>query len=117
MSISFDADCLFCKIVQKEIPAKIVYESAELLAFHDINPQAPVHLLIIPKQHIKDHLDVTDFQLLAKVGQAVNQLAVDFKLADKGFRVVNNCKKDGGQEVGHIHWHLFGGRQMKWPPG
>ncbi len=110
-------DCIFCRIVRQEIPADIVYEDERLLAFRDIKPQAPVHILIIPKQHIPSHLQLADYSLVAEVARVVNELAVKLQISQTGFRVVNNALNDGGQEVAHIHWHLLGGRKMTWPPG
>jgi len=110
-------DCLFCKIVAKEIPADIVYEDEDIIAFKDINPQAPVHILIIPKIHINSHNDIKDFEIVAKISAAINQIAKEQKVDQSGYRIINNCGNDGGQEVQHIHWHLLGSRQMNWPPG
>lgn len=113
-----DAACLFCKIVKGDIPSKKVYEDDELLAFEDINPQAPVHILIIPKEHIPGMQDVkTAHQaILGKCMQVASQLAKD-KGLEKGYRLVVNCLEDGGQEVPHLHIHLLGGRKLTWPPG
>lgn len=112
-------DCLFCKIVQREIPAVVVYEDAECLAFKDIAPQAPVHLLIIPKKHLVSLAEVTatDLPLIGHLTAVIKKLAEENNLADNGYRVVVNIGADGGQAVGHLHYHLLGGRQMSWPPG
>ena len=112
-------DCLFCKIIKKEIPAKIVYEDDTVLAFEDINPQAPVHILIIPKKHISTSLEVTedDHALIGKLFQTANSLARERGVAEQGFRTVINCNRDAGQTVFHIHLHLLAGRPMSWPPG
>ncbi len=112
------AECIFCKIVAEEIPAEIVYETDDILAFKDVNPEAPVHLLVIPKQHINNILELADNDpnLFYNVGLAIKQLANDFSLED-GFRVVNNCGSAAGQSVNHIHFHLMGGRNFVWPPG
>jgi len=110
-------DCLFCKIANKEIPADIVYEDETVLAFKDINPQAPTHILVIPKTHITNHLLIEDYALIPKITRVINEIALQEGLAKNGFRIVNNVLSDGGQEVPHIHWHILGGRQMKWPPG
>ncbi len=112
-------DCIFCKIIAGEIPAEIVHRDSEVVAFRDINPQAPVHILIVPVRHIETLLDVTpaDGELTARMIQVANQLAQDENLAEKGFRLVLNCKENGGQEVFHLHLHLLGGRAMRWPPG
>ena len=112
-------DCLFCKIIEKKIPAKIVFEDDSTLAFEDINPQAPVHVLVIPKKHIATTLDINDEDnaLLGRLVQTANRIARERKVADTGFRTVMNCNKDAGQTVFHIHLHLLGGRAMHWPPG
>ena len=112
-------DCIFCKIAQKEIPSQIVYEDEQVLVFHDIQPAAPVHVLAIPKSHI-DHLlaiEESDAPLLAHMMQVIAKVAASLGLEEKGFRVVSNIKQDGGQTVGHLHWHILGGRAMQWPPG
>lgn len=112
-------DCLFCKIIAGEIKSEFVYEDEYLVVFKDIEPQAPVHLLIVPKKHIATLLDLEkkDNVLVGHIYQVANKLAQKFKLAQKGFRLVANCKKDGGQSVYHIHFHLLGGRKLQWPPG
>ncbi|MFC1517270.1 histidine triad nucleotide-binding protein [Candidatus Margulisiibacteriota bacterium] len=112
-------DCIFCKIIKKEIPGKIAYEDEDLLAFHDIEPKAPVHILIIPKKHIKNNLALTesDLPILGKIFKVINKLAVEQGIEKTGFRIVNNCLKDAGQLVEHLHFHLLGGRKMQWPPG
>jgi histidine triad (HIT) family protein len=111
--------CLFCKIVQGKIPATVVFEDNDIMAFRDINPQAPSHLLIIPKQHIATINDVTDDeeQLIGKIVVCAKKLAETEKLSQSGYRLVFNINSGGGQEVYHIHLHLLGGRQMTWPPG
>lgn len=114
------SDTIFSKIIRKEIPAKIVYESKNVLAFRDIDPQAPVHILIIPKWEIKDITEIgrkEHAQLLVEMIETANKLAVSEKIAESGFRLVINTGKDGGQTVDHFHIHLMGGRPMKWPPG
>lgn len=112
-------ECLFCRIVDKEIPADIVFESSKLLAFKDIDPQAPVHILIIPKKHITTANDLTrkHTELLGDIVLTAKRLASEHDVAKDGYRLVFNCNKNGGQAVYHIHLHLLGGRQMKWPPG
>ncbi|HHZ17594.1 MAG TPA: histidine triad nucleotide-binding protein [Peptococcaceae bacterium] len=112
------SDCLFCKIVSNEIPSKKVYEDDRILAFYDINPAAPVHILVIPKEHIESLAALQDehLGLIGYLHGKIRDIARDLKLAD-GYRVVNNCGKEGGQEVGHLHFHLLGGRKMLWPPG
>jgi len=111
-------DCLFCKIVANEIPTKKIYEDDKVLAFGDINPQAPVHILIIPKKHIAGLDDVReeDCALLGHIQLVASKLAEDNNLFD-GYRLVNNCGIDGGQTVRHLHYHLLGGRTFGWPPG
>lgn len=112
-------DCLFCKMVNGEIPPDIVYEDDEVLAFNDINPQAPTHVLIIPKKHIATLNDASDedTQVLGRLNIVAAQLAKKLGFAEDGYRVVMNCNADGGQAVYHIHLHLLGGRSMAWPPG
>jgi histidine triad (HIT) family protein len=112
-------DCLFCKIAAKQIPAKIVYEDDRLLAFDDIRPQAPVHTLIIPKEHVASLNDVPEDRsgLLAAILIAARKIAEDKGVAASGYRIVLNTARDSGQEVFHIHFHLLGGRRMTWPPG
>ena len=112
-------NCLFCKIVEKKIPSKIVYEDEHVLAFEDINPQAPVHILVIPKKHISTALDISreDNELIGCLFQAANKIAEDRGVAKRGFRLVMNCNPESGQTVFHIHLHILGGRQMHWPPG
>ena len=112
-------DCLFCKLVNRELPADIVYEDDELLAFNDISPQAPTHMLIIPKRHVatvndltQDHLD-----LPGKLVLRARTLAQENGFAESGYRLVMNCNGEGGQTVYHLHLHLLGGRNMRWPPG
>lgn len=112
-------DCLFCRIAAGEIPAKLVYEDDRLLAFDDIRPQAPVHTLIIPKEHFASLNDVPEdrFGLLGAILAAARTIAADKGIAASGYRVVLNTARDSGQEVFHIHFHLLGGRRMTWPPG
>lgn len=112
-------DCLFCKIIEKIIPAKIVYEDEQALAFEDINPQAPVHILVIPKKHIPTVLDLEEDanNLLGHIFKVANKIARDKGIAERGFRLVTNCNPESGQTVYHIHFHLLGGRPMHWPPG
>ena len=111
---------IFSKIINKEIPADIVHETDNVLAFRDINPQAPVHILIIPKIEIPKVTDINGAEhakLLGDMYDVANKLADDEGLAEDGFRLVMNCGDNGGQEVYHLHMHLLGGRQMQWPPG
>lgn len=112
-------DCLFCKIVDRELPAHIVYEDERVLAFEDINPQAPTHLLIIPKKHIATLNDLAenDEALLGRLPLVAARLARERGFAEAGYRVVMNCNDQGGQTVYHIHMHLMGGRRFTWPAG
>jgi histidine triad (HIT) family protein len=111
-------DNIFLKIVEKKIPARIAYEDDRCLAFHDINPQAPTHVLIIPRKVIATHADIKeeDRDLLGHLHLVAAQLAVQLGLKD-GYRLVLNCQEQAGQSVPHLHLHLLGGRAMKWPPG
>jgi len=111
-------DCLFCKIIAGEIPSTKVYEDENVLAFKDIDPQAPFHVIVIPKQHITgaDMVDSENSVLIAKVFEAIAKIAKENDL-EGGFRVVNNCGKDAGQTVNHIHFHLLARRDLGWPPG
>ena len=112
-------DCLFCKIAKGEIPSKKVYEDEFTYAFWDINPGAPVHILIIPKKHIDsvNELQEEDGALIAHVFEVAKQIAHEQGIAQNGYRIVNNCGVDGGQTVMHLHFHLLGGRNLGWPPG
>lgn len=112
-------NCLFCKIARGEIPATVLFEDNEIIAFRDIRPQAPTHILIIPKKHIATINDTSDDdeQLLGKMVLKAKKLAESEGLSDVGYRLVFNINSGGGQEVYHIHLHLLGGRQMTWPPG
>jgi len=112
-------DCLFCKIAAKQIPATVVYEDDDVIAFRDIAPQAPVHILTIPKRHVTTLNDATpaDAGLLGKLILTAQGLAQKEGIAESGYRVAMNCNRDGGQTVFHIHLHLLGGRAMHWPPG
>lgn len=111
-------DCLFCKIINGEIPSKLIYEDEKAIAFEDIDPQAPVHYLVIPKEHIPsvDWIDENNKELMGHLLYIVSKLAKE-KGLDEGYRIVNNCGTDGGQTVGHIHFHVLGKRKMLWPPG
>ena len=113
------SDSLFSKIVAREIPADIVYETDNVLAFRDVNPQAPTHVLVIPKRQIPTINDLTeaDASLVGELFLAAKAIAAEEGLADDGYRVVMNCNAHGGQTVFHIHLHLLGGRPMTWPPG
>lgn len=112
-------DCLFCKIIKKEIPAQFIFEDDQVITVNDIAPQAPHHLLIVPKKHIATINDIhtDDNELIGHMMLTAKNLAKKLALADSGYRVIMNCNKNGGQAVYHIHLHLLGGRQMAWPPG
>jgi len=112
-------DCIFCKIANQDIPVELVYQDNLLSAFRDINPAAPVHILIVPKKHIGGVLELTenDAQMLGKVFEVAAGLARREGIAESGFRIVVNSGADAGQSVQHIHFHLLGGRQLAWPPG
>ena len=112
-------DCLFCRIVRGEIPAAKVYEDDLVLAFRDIAPRSPIHILVIPKQHIASVADLTeeDAQLLGRLFAATARIARDEGIADAGYRLVSNVGRWGGQTVDHLHIHLMGGRAFEWPPG
>ena len=112
-------NCLFCKIVSGEIPATRVYENAEVVAFRDINPGAPVHVLIVPRQHIDNAhmLDAESSSVMAHMILAAQKVARDEKVDDSGYRLVMNNGADAGQSVNHLHMHLLGGRKLTWPPG
>lgn len=113
------AETVFSKIMRKEIPAKIVHEDEQCFAFHDVSPQAPVHVLIIPKKEIESlrQLEQEDAGLLGHIWLVIIKLAEELQIADSGYRVVVNCGKEGGQSVDHLHFHLLGGRSLRWPPG
>ena len=112
-------DCLFCKIAQQKIPATLVYEDDDIVAFRDINPQAPVHILVIPRQHFAtlNELQPEDAGLAGKLVLAAQEVAAEEGIAETGYRTVFNCNRDGGQSVYHVHLHLLGGRALGWPPG
>ena len=111
--------CLFCKIIAREIPASLVYEDDRLLAFNDINPQAPTHVLVIPKKHIEslDNLQPGDDQIVGELVRRAAAIARERGIAASGFRTVFNTNRDAGQTVLHVHLHLLGGRSIAWPPG
>lgn len=111
-------DCLFCSIASKDIPSQLIYEDDLVVAFKDINPQAPIHFLVVPKLHVQSLDQVTEAHngLIAHIMRLIPKLAAK-QGVENGYRVINNCGSDGGQTVGHIHFHVLGGREMLWPPG
>lgn len=112
-------DCLFCKIAAGKMETDFLYQDDQVVVFEDISPQAPVHLLIVPKKHISDlnQLQKSDNQLIGHIYQTAQKMAAEKSIAESGYRLVSNCGDDGGQTVDHIHFHLLGGRQLQWPPG
>ena len=108
------SDCIFCKIANKEINTELVYESEKVAAFKDINPKAPIHILIIPKKHIETVIDITekDKEILSEMYKAIREIAKKLNIDEKGFRIITNCKEDGGQEVMHLHMHLLAGKKL-----
>ena len=112
-------ECLFCKIVAGKIPAEIIYRKNGVLGFHDILPQAPVHVLLIPEKHIATLNDLTDDDqdLMGALILGAREVAAQFELSENGYRLVINCNEDAGQSVFHVHCHVLGGRSMHWPPG
>ena len=113
------ADCLFCKIARREIPASLVYEDERVVAFNDINPQAPTHVLVVPKRHIEtlNELGTEDDRLIGELVRRAAAIAAERGLSAGGYRTVFNTNRDAGQTVFHIHLHLLGGRSLSWPPG
>lgn len=109
-----DENCLFCKIIKGEIPSNKVYEDEEILAFNDINPVAPIHILVIPKKHIESlaKMEDGDEKIISKIYKVINQIAEKQGFKENGYRVIVNCGKDGGQEVGHLHFHLLAGKKL-----
>ena len=105
--------CLFCKIVNKEIPSNVILENDEFLAFHDINPKAPVHILAIPKVHVDSYNEVSG-EMMGKMSDFIQEIAKEVKIVDSGYRVITNVGDNGGQEVKHLHFHVLGGAKLKW---
>lgn len=107
-------DCIFCKIINKQIPSEIIYEDSEIIAFKDIEPVAPVHVLVVPKKHISSVMDLSDEDqaLIGKIYLSIKKLAVELGIEKEGFRVVTNCGENAGQTVKHIHFHLLGGKKL-----
>lgn len=112
-------ECIFCKISNNEIPSKKVYEDDKVFCFEDINPKAPVHVLLIPKKHITsiNHLSLEDSELMGHMMLIIKEVAKKMGIHESGYRVAINCGEDGGQEVPHIHLHILGGKSLSWPPG
>jgi histidine triad (HIT) family protein len=113
------SECIFCKIANGDIPAQILHKDENVVAFKDVNPQAPVHILIIPRRHIPSISDLEDddYDDVGHIFKVANKLAKDEGISEDGFRLVANCKKRAGQTVPHVHFHLLGGRDFEWPPG
>lgn len=112
-------DCIFCKIINNEIPSNKIYEDDKVLAFHDISKEAPIHFLVIPKEHIEsaNEINSKNADIISHIFLVINKIVKDLGIAESGYRIVNNCGKDGGQTVNHIHFHVLGQRDLKWPPG
>jgi histidine triad (HIT) family protein len=111
--------CIFCRIINREIPARVVYEDDRVVAIEDVNPQAPHHYLLLPRKHIRTTLDLTtaDNELVGHIHQVAGKIAHDLEFAADGFRLLSNCNEAAGQTVWHLHFHLLGGRELGWPPG
>ncbi|ATD54699.1 histidine triad nucleotide-binding protein [Clostridium chauvoei] len=112
-------DCIFCKIINGEIPCDKIYEDDKVLAFNDINKEAPIHFLVIPKEHIQsvNEINEENSNIISHIFEVINKIVKELDIADSGYRIINNCGKDGGQTVNHIHFHVLGQRELKWPPG
>lgn len=112
-------DCIFCKIIKGEIPSKKIYEDDKVYAFYDISPEAPVHFLVIPKEHIcsVNELSEENAAVVSHIFLVINKLVSELGIVEKGYRIVNNVGEDGGQTVHHMHFHVLGGRSLQWPPG
>lgn len=112
-------DCIFCKIAKGEIPSDKIYEDDKVLAFHDISKEAPVHFLVIPKAHIEsiNNINEENSNIISHIFTVINKIVKEIGISDTGYRIVNNCGKDGGQSVNHLHFHILGQRELKWPPG
>jgi len=112
-------DCIFCKIAKGEIPSEKVYEDEHIIAFNDINPVAPIHILVIPKYHIEslNHIDENNIDLIKQIFLGVSKIVKDKNIDKEGYRIVNNCGELGGQTVNHLHFHILGKRNLTWPPG
>ncbi|WP_099203179.1 histidine triad nucleotide-binding protein [Miniphocaeibacter massiliensis] len=112
-------DCIFCKIANGEIESNIIYEDEKIIAFNDLDPKAPTHFLVIPKNHISSANEINEDNeaIIGHIFKVISKLTKEFGFDKKGFRIVNNCGEDGGQTVNHIHFHVLAGRQLQWPPG
>ncbi|MGL5380829.1 histidine triad nucleotide-binding protein [Clostridium sp.] len=112
-------DCIFCKIINGEIPSTKIYEDEKVIAFNDISPEAPVHFLVIPKAHIEGANDINEenSNIISHIFLVINKLVRELNIDQSGYRIINNCGRDGGQTVNHIHFHVLGNRELKWPPG
>lgn len=112
-------DCIFCKIIAGEIPSKKIYEDDKVLAFYDIEPSAPVHFLVIPKAHVAsvNEINEENADIISHIFKSINKIVQELNIADTGYRVITNCGEDGGQTVGHLHFHIIGGRKLHWPAG
>lgn len=106
------SDCIFCKIANKEINSEIVYENESVVAFKDLNPRTKIHLLIVPKKHYETILDIDNDGVMKDIFKAVKEIANQYEIDEKGFRIINNCKENGGQEVMHVHFHLLAGEKL-----
>lgn len=107
-------ECIFCKIINNEIPSKKIYEDEKVIAFHDINPEAPIHFLVVPKEHIEsvNMLNENNVHIISHIFKIINKLVVEQGISESGYRIINNCGKDGGQSVNHIHFHVLGGKTL-----
>jgi histidine triad (HIT) family protein len=110
-------NCIFCKIINKEIPSSLVYEDDKVLAFNDISPQAPVHIIVIPKKHVTSVSELDDISAVSDLFAVMKKIAAEKGIEKSGYRIVVNHGKDAGQAVPHLHFHLLGGRPLSWPPG
>lgn len=112
-------DCIFCEIIKKEIPASILYEDEKILIFNDLNPEAPIHFLVIPKKHIAstNEIDTCSSDVISHIFVKIAELSKNIKELKDGYRIVTNCGKNAGQTVKHLHFHVLGGRKLSWPPG
>ena len=112
-------DCIFCKIVNGEIPSNKIYEDDDIVAFNDLSPQAPIHFLVISKKHIEscNFVDKENSEVVGKIFLKISELAKGMGFDESGYRIINNCNEDGGQTVKHLHFHVLAGRSLNWPPG